>query len=237
MRHPIVGIRVICLGCALAPSVAAAQYPNSPLPQNLTPISVEEPRAFPQTHSPAEPPHRIQPPVNVRLVSAEEPKQLPPSKPPLKLAPRSASTRQSSARPAAPSPASALTTVAGSLGAVLAIFMVIVWCSRRFAPVGNASLPTEAVELLGRSPLAGRQQMHLIRIGNKLLLVAISPVGMETLTELTDTVEVERLLSLCKGTSTTSASAAFQQALTQLASEPAPRGFVGSARTTSRGAT
>src|SRR5262245_54650278 len=227
MRHPIVGTWVICLGCALAPSIAAAQYPNSPLPQNITPISVEEPRAFPRAALPAEAPQRLQPPVNVRLVSAEEPKQLPSAKPLLKLAPRSSSTRQSSPRPAAPSPTSALTTVAGSLGAVLAVFMVVVWCSRRFAPAGSAWIPKGAHELLGRSPLAGRQQMHLIRIGNRLLLVAISPVGMETLTEITDSVEVENLLSLCKRTSTASASAAFQQALTQLASEPSPRGFVG----------
>src|SRR5262245_61834014 len=201
MRHGIVRTWVFCLACALAPLFAAAQQPNSVLPQNITPISVEEPRAFPPTtgrleaqphaRSTAPAPHRAEPPVHVRRSSADEPIQPPSSKPPLKLAPRSSTTHQSTARPASPSPTNALTTVVGSLGAVLAVFMVIVWCSRWFAPAGNLSLPKEAVELLGRAPLAGRQQMHLVRIGNKLLLVAISPVGMETLTEITDATEVE----------------------------------------------
>jgi flagellar biogenesis protein FliO len=241
---------VLCFGCALAPSIATAQQP----PNNITSISVEEPRSFPQPaamearplgYSPRQPAghqaapasHRVQPPVNFRLASAEQPIQSLSSRPPLKLAPKSSAARPSAARPASPSPLRALSTVLGSLGAVLAVFIVIVWCSKRFAPAGSAALPKEAIELLGRGPLLGRQQMHLIRIGNKLLLVTISPVGMETLTEITDATEVEHLLALCNRTQGTSASAAFQQALTQLASEPAPRGFVGASRSTSRGAT
>ena len=59
-------------------------------------------------------------------------------------------------------------------------------------------LPTEVVEVLGRAPLAGRQQMHLLRCGNKLLLVSVTPTGAETLTEVTDPVEVDRLSGLCR---------------------------------------
>ncbi|HMC11309.1 MAG TPA: flagellar biosynthetic protein FliO, partial [Pirellulaceae bacterium] len=133
-------------------------------------------------------------------------------------------------------PGSALATVAGSLGAVLGLFLVVVWCTRRFAPGGAALLPKEAVELLGRAPLAARQQAQLIRIGNKLLLVAISPAGVETLTEITDPTEVEHLTALCQRGRPTSSSAAFRQALTQLGSEPAPQGFVGASRPNARGA-
>ena len=55
-----------------------------------------------------------------------------------------------------------------------------------FRPPARSLLPKEAVELLGRAPLAGRQQMQLVRVGNKLLLVALSPAGAETLTEITE---------------------------------------------------
>ena len=54
------------------------------------------------------------------------------------------------------------------------------------------------MELLGRAPLAGRQTMQLIRVGNRLLLVALSASGAETLTEITDPVEVEHLAGLCR---------------------------------------
>ena len=233
--------------CAIAPSMSVAQQADSLLPLNLTPIAIEEPRRFPPAGAiearpvaPASPQPRLsqrgQPPLNVRLVAAEEPVKQQPVRQPLRLAPRSEAGRQGVDRPAAPTPTNALGTVAGSLGAVLALFMIIVWCTRRFSPAGTAVLPQEAVELLGRAPIPGRQQMQLIRIGNKLLLVAHSPVGMETLTEITDATEVEQLVSLCKRGQSGSASAAFRQALTQLASEPAPRGFVGTSRSSSRGA-
>ena len=71
----------------------------------------------------------------------------------------------------------ALTTVLGSLAVVLAVFFVFVWTTRRASPNGMASLPSEVVESLGRAPLAVRQQMQLIRLGNRLLLLSVTPQG------------------------------------------------------------
>src|SRR5262245_29700874 len=247
----------VYIACACAPSTGAAQQADSLLPPQLTPIAIDEPRTFPaagaigarplvptqpqpQTHSSfASQPRaaqRPQSPANIRQISAEEAAKLQSARPPLRLAPRSDAGRPGVARPAAPSPTTALGTVVGSLAAVLGLFLVVVWCSRRFAPAGAAVLPKEAVELLGRAPLTARQQMQLVRIGNKLLLVAISQAGVETLTEISDQTEVEHLTGLCKRGQSGSASAAFRQALTQLAAEPAPRGFVGTSRSPSRGA-
>jgi len=137
-----------------------------------------------------------------------------------KLAPRSSSPQRSLDRPAAATPTAAIGTVVSSLAIVLGLFVVLVWFSKRFAPAGSAALPKEAVELLGRAPLAGRQTMQLIRVGKRLLLVALSASGAETLTEITDPVEVEHLAGLCRGGKSDSASASFNRVLSQLATEP-----------------
>ena len=122
----------------------------------------------------------------------------------------------------------ALTTVISSLGIVLAVFLVLTWVAKKFSPPGMGVVPKEAVELLGRSPLSGRQQMQVVRIGNKLLLVALTVGGAETLTEITDPEEVERLTALCRKTQANSSTASFQQLVTQLESSTTNRGFVDS---------
>ena len=96
------------------------------------------------------------------------------------------------------------------------------------APVqGFAPLPGEVFESLGRAPLTGRQQMQLIRLGNKLVLLSVTPTGAETLTEITDIDEVNRLAGLCQQGRSGSISDTFRQVLSQYADEPAPGGFVG----------
>jgi flagellar biogenesis protein FliO len=124
----------------------------------------------------------------------------------------------------------------GSLGVVLGLFVVIAWFARRFTPAGASPLPKEAVELLGRAPLAGRQQLQLLRVGNKLLLVALSPVGIETLTEITEAAEVEHLVALCRRGRPGTSQAAFQQVLSQLASEPDEGQLTSASRPLTRGA-
>jgi flagellar protein FliO/FliZ len=89
-------------------------------------------------------------------------------------------------------------TVFGSLALVLGVFFALVWALRRASPPGAALLPTEAFEVLGRAPLANRQQAHLLRCGNKLLLISAGAAGTEPLTEITDPAEVERLTDLCR---------------------------------------
>jgi flagellar protein FliO/FliZ len=88
--------------------------------------------------------------------------------------------------------------VVGSLAVVLGIFFLIAWLLRRASPNGSAILPAEAFEVLGRAALASRQQVHLLRCGNKLLLVCVSVNGVETLTEISDPAEVDRLSALCR---------------------------------------
>lgn len=109
-----------------------------------------------------------------------------------------------------------LLTVAGSLGIVLGLFLLTMWCLRRGMPKATRSLPPEVVEVLGRAPLAGKQQMHLIRFGNKLVLAAVSPAGVDTISEITDPVEANRLAGYCEQNRPSSATASFRGILDRL---------------------
>jgi flagellar biogenesis protein FliO len=110
-----------------------------------------------------------------------------------------------------------LISIAGSTGLVLGIFFLLVWIVRRKTPQALVRLPGEAFEILGRAPLNGRQQVQLLRCGNRLLLVSVTPGGAETLTEITDSMEVDRLSGLCRQSQPGSSSAAFKQVFEQLA--------------------
>ena len=110
-----------------------------------------------------------------------------------------------------------MTTLLGSLGVVLGLFLVAAWLLRRRTPQSMTKLPNEVYEVLGRGALAGRQQVHLLRCGSKLVLVSVTPGGAETITEITDPQEVDRVAGICRQTHPHSSSAAFQQVFEQLA--------------------
>jgi len=144
---------------------------------------------------------------------------------PLALAPRGRGARtESSGKPGPVGGLSSLLTIGSSLALVLGLFFVVAWVLRRASPRGSVLLPAEVVEVLGRAPLAGRQQMHLLRCGNKLLLVCVTPEGAETLTEITDPDEVTRLAGLCRQAQPNSATTAFRQVFQQFAKETKPPG-------------
>lgn len=112
-----------------------------------------------------------------------------------------------------------LPMIFGSLGLVLGLFLLTVWMLRRAMPASMQRLPNEVAEVLGQLPLAGRQQAHLLRLGNKLVLVAVSANGADPLAEITDAAEVDRLTGICRQTSPYSSTTAFRQVLSQFASE------------------
>jgi flagellar biogenesis protein FliO len=113
----------------------------------------------------------------------------------------------------------AIVSVVVSLAVVLGLFLAVAWLMRRGMPNSARRLPGEVVEVLGRTPLAGRQQMHVLRFGNKLLLVAASATGVDTIGEITDPLEIDRLAGLCAAQEATSASTTFKQIFGQLGRE------------------
>lgn len=125
-----------------------------------------------------------------------------------------------------------LGTTFGSLALVLGLFGAVAWGMRRARPKSLQPLPADVFEPLGRSPLAGKLQAHLLRCGNKLLLVSISPNGAETLTEITDPVEVDRLTGLCRAQQPQSTTASFKQIWREFAKEKTTDSFVDSSTPT-----
>jgi len=91
-----------------------------------------------------------------------------------------------------------LWSVFGSLTVVLGLLFATTWLLKRTMPKGSEILPRDVVEVLGRTPLAARQTMQLVRCGQKLVLLNVSPGGAETLTEIDDPAEVDRLTALCQ---------------------------------------
>jgi flagellar biogenesis protein FliO len=112
-----------------------------------------------------------------------------------------------------------LTTALAGLAFVLGLFLLFAWLLKRSLPKSAAPLPTEVVEVLGRVPLAARNFAHLVRLGNKLVLVSISSAGIETLSEITDPAEVDRLAGICEQSRPTSSSQAFRGVLQSFARE------------------
>ena len=112
-----------------------------------------------------------------------------------------------------------LLTVVSSLGVVLGLFLVVAWAMRRATPGQGGLVPGEVVEVLGKAPLASRQQVYLIRLGSKLVLLSVTPAGAEALSEVTDPDEVQRLTGLCRQAQPNSSTAMFRQVLRQFTGE------------------
>jgi flagellar biogenesis protein FliO len=89
--------------------------------------------------------------------------------------------------------------VAGSLALVLTLFFALMAVLRRGMPAQGGKLPAAVLEVLGQATLGGKQQLHLLRCGDKLLLCCTTATGMQTLTEICEPAEVERLSALCRG--------------------------------------
>lgn len=141
----------------------------------------------------------------------------------------SPSQRRRAAKPLGDSLAP-LATTAGSLVIVLLLFLSLVLIMRRGMGKRIDSLPKEVVEVLGRAPLVGRQHLHLLRVGNKMILVHATPMSVETVTEITEPTEVDRLAGLCFQKHSQSATANFQETLNRFGSDSASRREKSSAR-------
>ena len=208
------GILALVLLAALPRSVAAQGYSAPSDPARTAPLQPADDLRPAWVDAERPTPPRLEqaaPPASVPQSVAGEEKPLSP----LPLKPHSRDSRSETGRKIGSLPS--LVTVGGSLAAVLGVFFLLVWVMRRAAPQGPVALPGEAFEVLGRAPLANRQQVHLLRCGSKLLLVSLTPSGAETLTEITDPLEVERLAESCHRAKAQGGTAVFRRVFEQLA--------------------
>jgi flagellar biogenesis protein FliO len=123
-------------------------------------------------------------------------------------------------------PFASLYTMCSGLAVVVGAFLLFAWLLRRGTKTTTAVLPADVVSVLGRVSLSASQSAQLLRVGNKLVLVSVAQSGAETLTEITDPDEVERLLGLCQQYNPHSTTKAFEQVFRQLSSEPSRNSFL-----------
>ncbi len=144
---------------------------------------------------------------------------------PLKLAPPSKTERE--LKPLeAPNNSQLAITVVASLAGVIGLFLLVAWGTKKALPGGTGRLPTEVLEPLGRLPVTSKTELQLLRLGSKLVLVSSNGGSMDTVCEVTDPLEVERLLALCRKQKPNSSTVAFRETLSQVSAEPV-RGFAG----------
>ena len=84
--------------------------------------------------------------------------------------------------------------VLGALAVVLGLIFLLRWCSRFFFPSAAGRQSSRAVEVIARSALSPKQQIMLIRVGRRLIVVGDSGAQMNTLCELSEPDEVAALV-------------------------------------------
>ncbi len=223
---------LIVVGCFAAIGTARAEQPGAftaptpavghrrQLPFRLVPRLAQSDRdGRAQTMKTA--PERSVVPVGGDSYSNSSPIPLPPRRSDSRQKTRPAHNAQQNSRK------NVTVVVFSSLAIVLGLFFLVVWVSRRALPKSNQALPTDALEVLGRAPLAARHNMQLIRLGHRLLLVSVSPDTARTLLEIDNPDEVNDLIAICKQNQPGSITASFRQVLQQMGTgtEPEPLGM------------
>jgi flagellar biogenesis protein FliO len=110
---------------------------------------------------------------------------------------------------------------------VLGMFFLGIWALRRGGKKKSGTLPASVVKVLGRVTLAPKHDAELLRVGNKLVLVSLTPDGPKPITEVTDPADVDRLTGLCQQLDTKSSSREFETMFRELANEPTAGDLLG----------
>jgi flagellar biogenesis protein FliO len=84
--------------------------------------------------------------------------------------------------------------VLAALGIVIGLILVLRWCGRIFFPGVTGRPANRAIEVISRSPVSPKQQVLLIRVGRRLLVVADTGSRMNALCEINDPDEIASLV-------------------------------------------
>jgi flagellar biogenesis protein FliO len=95
---------------------------------------------------------------------------------------------------AAAPPAFEFRRVVLALGAVIALIFGLRWAAKRVFVTPGSSRTSAAVQVLSRSPLAPKQQVMLLQVGRRIVVVAESAGQMSTLCQIEDPDEVAALV-------------------------------------------
>lgn len=109
---------------------------------------------------------------------------------------------------------------------------VTVLTLRKRNPVLAGGLPDEVVAVLGRRRVDGRNSVGLLRVGRRMLVVAVGDGGIQTLCEIDDPVEVDALAGACRAGGGESFGQMLRGVLPGPNSRPAPSATAASANPT-----
>lgn len=111
--------------------------------------------------------------------------------------------RSNANSPAAPSPAAPMVPdtirVVLALSAVLALILILRWGGKRLMAAGAFGRGPRGVQVLGRTHLSPRQQVVILQVGRRLLVVGDSGGQLNTLCEISDPDEAAMLIAQVRG--------------------------------------
>jgi flagellar biogenesis protein FliO len=108
-----------------------------------------------------------------------------------------------------------LLSVGSSLLIVIGLFLGVAWCYRKTLNTSMGGIPKHVVSVLGRTAIAPRQQLVLVRFGSKLVLVSMVQGEARTISEITDPLEVDQLAGACESHQPHSLTNSFRSILNQ----------------------
>ncbi len=108
-----------------------------------------------------------------------------------------------------------LFSVGSSLLIVIGLFLGVAWCYRKTLNTSLVGIPKQVVSVLGRTAIAPRQQLILVRFGSKLVLVSMNQGETRAISEITDPLEVDQLAGTCESHQPHSLTNSFRSILNQ----------------------
>ena len=75
-------------------------------------------------------------------------------------------------------------TTISSLGVAAGLMLGFIWLSRRMRPQGTLTVPDDLVEVIGKVALDSKHRAHLVRFGDRLLLLSLQGTGVSKLGEI-----------------------------------------------------
>lgn len=85
----------------------------------------------------------------------------------------------------------ALVKMVGGLAGVLAVLLLLYWLVRRFLPGQGIPLRSARMRMLGRLGLGQRSQVALVQVGEKVLVLGITPNNVNLLDKLDSIDELD----------------------------------------------
>src|SRR5881394_2838588 len=104
---------------------------------------------------------------------------------------------------------SGMMRVVGALGVVIGSILIVRWASRKFFGLQAGGIGSGPVQVLSRMAIAPRQQLMLIQVGRRIVLVGNCGTSMNPLCEISDADEVAALAGELQQKKRTSATSAF----------------------------